>query len=160
MALEMFMRLEGVTGGSRNYHHKGWADVLSWRWAMARADEGGAATMNELHLTKSIGIDSPAMLGLFAAGTPIAKAELSVVPVVGKRDQQQKYVAIQLHDVTIQSIKINGVEEENFFKEDITLRFARVNYEYFEYGASGTDGKPPPAQAFAFGWDLASNAAC
>ena len=95
-----------------------------------------------------------------AAGTPIAKAELSIVPVVGKRDQQQKYLALQLHDVTIQSINITSVEEQNFFHEDVVLRFARVNYEYFEYGPSGTDGKQPPAQAFTFGWDLAANAAC
>jgi type VI secretion system secreted protein Hcp len=163
MAIEMFLRMDGVTGGSRNYHHKGWADVSSWQWGLNRAgtDSGGASGdgMNEIHLTKTIGQDSSAVMRLFAEGASIETADLSFVPLVGKRDQQQKYVAVKMHGVKIKAIKTGGSTEESVFKEELTLTFAKISYEYFEYGAAGTDGKQPAASAFAFSWDIDNNAA-
>ena len=34
MALQMYMKMDGVLGDSKSYKHKGWADVLSWNWGM------------------------------------------------------------------------------------------------------------------------------
>lgn len=165
MALEMFLRVDGATGGSRNYHHKGWADVLSWSWNLQQlpaASENGELTprMNEISLVKTIGMDSAALMQLLAARTPIPTAAISVVPVVGKRDAQQKYLAVTLQDVQIMSITAAGSTEENFFTENVTLRFGKVSYEYNEYAAVGSDGKPVPPTAYTFGWDTAANVAC
>ena len=42
MALEMFLKIDGVVGGTRNYQHKGWSDMLSWNWNLERvADNAG-----------------------------------------------------------------------------------------------------------------------
>ena len=61
MAVEMFLRMDGITGGSRNYHHKGWAEVLSWSWGLEHVNSGAQTgpdntlRMDELSLTKAIG---------------------------------------------------------------------------------------------------------
>ena len=161
MAVEMFLKVEGVVGGSRNYHHKGWADVLSWTWGLDRGQGGmgDAMRMNSLSLTKATGIDSTALMVLFAAGKPIKKAEISVVPVVGKRDAQQKYVAITLEDVIVQSITTGGSAEESVFKENITLLFGKITYEYHHYADVATDGAAAALKSYTFGWDLVANAA-
>lgn len=42
MALEMFLKMDGVVGGTRNYQHKGWSDMLSWNWNLeCVADNAG-----------------------------------------------------------------------------------------------------------------------
>ena len=64
MALEIFLRLVGVTGGSRNYYHPGWADVLSWQWCLSAPDAG--ATPDQIKLVKRVGIESPMVMTLWA----------------------------------------------------------------------------------------------
>ncbi|MBI2803133.1 MAG: type VI secretion system tube protein Hcp [Gammaproteobacteria bacterium] len=160
MAVEMFVRLDGITGGSRNYYHKGWADVLSWSWGLERVHGAtGNMRMNELSLIKAIGVESPAMMTAFAEGKPIKQVDLSIVPVVGKRDAQQKYVAITLEDVLIKSITTGGSAEESFFRENLTLCFGKIKYEYHQYADVGSDGGAGTPKSFAFGWDVAANAA-
>ena len=164
MAVEMFVKLDGITGGSRNYYHKGWSDVLSWSWSLERVHgvSPGASDnmrMNELSLINAIGIDSPAMMTAFAEGKPIKQVDLSIVPMVGKRDAQQKYVTITLEDVLIKSIITGGSAEESFFRENVTLCFGKIKYEFHQYADVGSDGGAATLKSFAFGWNVAANAA-
>ena len=34
MAIDMYMKVEGMTGESQDSNHKGWTDVLSFNWAL------------------------------------------------------------------------------------------------------------------------------
>lgn len=160
MALEMYLRVDGVTGASRNYQHRGWAEVSSWGWSLTREPAAGqagadaAANMNEIFVSKTIGTDSVALMQLFAEGTLIKEAELSIVPAAAKRGAQQKYLELNMKDVIIKSITTGGNDEESFFKEDIVLVFGKVQYTYHQYADIGTDGKSGAAQSFSFGWDL------
>lgn len=165
MAVEIFFRIEGVTGGTLNYSHKGWADVLSYSWELARdpivgqANADGGAGMNEISLVKAVGVDSTALMTSFAAGTPAKTAEISIIPTVGKRDAPQKYLAITLEDVLIIAISTGGGIDESVFKEKITLRFGRVKYEYHQYGEIGPAGATRAVSSYAFDWDLSTNTA-
>lgn len=162
MAVEMFMRLDGVKGGSRNYHHQGWSDLLSWSWDLERIREGaqaGVTNMNEISVVKAIGIDSAALMNLFAEGAAIASAEISAVPVVGKREARQKYVSIALEDVRIQAISTDGTTDESFFKEHVTLSFGKVRFEFSQNSEAAATPGPATATSYAFGWDLAANTA-
>ena len=160
MAIEMFLRVDGVAGGCRNFQHKGWAEVSSWQWGIERrartADEGpdNATNSNEISVIKPIGMDSTALMRLFAEGALINEVELSIAPAGGKRGAQQKYLDIKLQGVTIQSISTGGSDEENFLKETITLGFNKVDYTYHQYADVGTDGKTGALQSYAFQWDL------
>lgn len=160
MAIEMFLRVDGVAAGSRNFQHKGWAEVSSWQWGIERqartANDGpnNATNSNEISVIKPIGMDSTALMRLFAEGALINEVDLSIVPVSGKRGAQQKYLDIKLQDVIIKSISTGGSEEENFLKETITLSFDKVDYTYHQYADPGSDGKTGALQSYAFKWDL------
>jgi len=157
MALEMYLRVDGITGGTTNYGHRGWADVLSYRWELTRdAADPALARMNEIAVVKQIGIESTGLMTLFAARTPIKSAELSVIPTVGKRDVPMKYLTLLLEDVLITAISTGGGIDENAFRETITLQFARVKYESHHYGEVGPAGAARTASSHAFSWDLAS----
>ena len=160
MAVEIFLRMDGVTGGSQNYGHKGWAELLSWRWDLDRAPDqltalaARALHMNEISLVKTVGVDSAALMGLFAGGTVIKTAEINIVPVVGKRDAQQKYIAITLEEVLIKSISTGGSLEESVFQERITLIFSKVKYEFHHYAEIGPSGGARAVTSYEFDWEL------
>ena len=148
MAVEIFLKLDGVTGGSRNYHHTGWADVLGWRWQLERAD--GGAHFNEIVLTKPLGIESPALMSLLATGRSVGGAQLDIVPVVGKREAQQKYVTMSLAEVAVQAIHISGAAEDAATMEEVTLRFGNVKFDFHHQGAPAADGRPAAVDVYSF----------
>lgn len=52
MAIDMYMKVEGMTGESQDSNHKGWTDVLSFNWGasqpgnMAAGGGGGSGKVN------------------------------------------------------------------------------------------------------------------
>lgn len=163
MSLEIFLKLDGVAGGTRNYQHKGWADVLSWTWALEPGASDTAtpcAGMNRLTVVKLTGPESPVLLRLFVEQTPIKSAEISVIPLVGKREKAQQYLSIAMEDVRVTNIRAEGVAEESAFRETMTLQFGKIRYETYSHTAS--DPNAPTAvvagtEKFEFRWDMASN---
>lgn len=162
MALQMHMKIEGVSGDSKSFHHKGWCDVLSWNWGMtsnrktASATEGDKTSLNELSIIKSVGIDSASIRSLYAQGKIIPSVDFSVIPAVGKREVQTKYLDIRMEDVLIKSIITSGDMEDNFFKEHISLLFDRVKFEYSLDPVRGDTDNLPVAKEFC--WDVSANA--
>lgn len=158
MALEIFLRIDGVTGGSRNFHHQGWADVLSWGWALERADApaadraAGDLRMHEITVTKAVGVDSAALMQLCATGSVAAAAEIEVIPQVGKREAQQKYLSLRLGEVRVKSIRTGGSSEDSQFHETVTLSFKRICFEYMRYADANASGGAGEGVAHAFDW--------
>jgi type VI secretion system secreted protein Hcp len=148
MAVEIFLRLDGVTGGSRNYHHSGWADVLGWRWTLDRVAAG--VQLNAITVTKPLGIDSPALMTLLAEGRTVASAQIDIVPVVGKREAQQKYVTMIFADVLVKSIHLAGTTEDTASQEEITLSFGHIKFDYHQQGAAATDGRAAAIDVYSF----------
>jgi type VI secretion system secreted protein Hcp len=162
MALEMFLKVDGVEGGTRNYQHKGWADMLSWNWNLQRqaaAGEQACTGMNQITILKAIGRESAALLRLFVEQTPIKAVEISVMPVVGKRELLQKYLSIVMRDVRINAMRTDGEAEESFFRERLVLEFEKIKYEIFHHTASVPNSGSASADSenFVFAWDLSAN---
>ena len=163
MALQMYMKMDGVLGDSKSYKHKGWADVLSWNWGMtsnrklANDIDGDKTSLNELSIIKSIGVDSANIRLLYAQGKIIPSVELSITPSVGKREVQTKYVYIKMEDVLIKSIVTGGSTEDAFFKEHITLLFDRIRFEYSLDAVSLDDSPSDTDNDFDFEWNVPGN---
>lgn len=168
MALEMFVKFDGIHGGTRNYQHKGWADMLSWNWNLEHTPEDLVASgepcagMNQITVLKAIGQESAALLRSFVDRTPIKLVEISVIPVVGKREALQKYLSIVMEDVHITAIRTDGEAEEMFFRERLILEFAKIKYEVYHHSASDPNDTTANAtvENFTFEWDLTANTAC
>ncbi len=160
MAVQMFMKVDGVIGGSTNFHYRGWADVMSWNWAVNRgiADGKAVTRLNEITVVKAAGIESPALMKLCATGTRAATAEIAVVPVVGKREAQQKYIAIVMENVLIQSVATGGSTEEAFIREKLGVRFGAIRYEFYSPEKVSAEGAASGADCTSFGWNVAARA--
>ncbi|HYN78560.1 MAG TPA: type VI secretion system tube protein Hcp, partial [Lamprocystis sp. (in: g-proteobacteria)] len=70
MAVDMFLKLEGVTGESQDKTHTGEIDVLAWSWGLSQSGTfhtgggGGAGKVNvqDLSFTKYIDKSSPNLM--------------------------------------------------------------------------------------------------
>jgi type VI secretion system secreted protein Hcp len=162
MAMEMFLRMDGITGASSNYAHKGWADIHSWQWEMSRSrkatNDGPRETlnMNRISIVKPVGIDSPMMMKFLAERTVVEKAQISVIPAVGRREKQQKYIEIVLHNVLIQSIDTGADVEQVKSRETVVLVFGKVEYEYFHTAGTEAGAAPSSTETQSFKWDLSN----
>ena len=162
MALQMVIKMEGVEGDSKSFYHKGWSEVLSWNWGMtsnrksAQASDADKTSLNELSIIKPVGSDSPGIRLMFAQGKIIPSVEFNILPVVGKREAQSKYLHMMMEGVVIKSIVCGGSSEDNFFKEHITLLFDRVSFEFSRPTPAGANAGHE-AEAWDFGWNVPSN---
>lgn len=155
--------MDGITGESKNYQHKGWSEVTSWAWGMlsnrdsANVRDDDKPSFKELSITKRIGIDSTDIMLLFAQGKSIKNVELNIIPVVAKREAKQKYLSMHMEDVLIKSITTGGSVSEDYFEENIVLLFSKIRFEYNLNSPATTENPTGKSVDYKFGWDLAMN---
>ena len=157
MAIDMFLKIDGITGDSLDSKHKGEIDILSWSWGMStpvasRLGSGGGAgkvNMQDISVTKFCDSASNAIMLASANGQHIKTCTLLSRRGAGT---QINYVALTLTDVIVTSVSLGGSGGEDRFTENVTLNFSKVK---FEYTPQKQDGSADAVKTF--GWDLAAN---
>jgi type VI secretion system secreted protein Hcp len=158
MAMDMFMKINGVTGESADDKHKGEVDVLAWSWGMSNqgtahmgAGSGaGKVSVNDLSFTKYIDFGSTALQLACCSGKHFADAVLTVRKA---GENPLEYLKITANDVMVTSVSTGGSGGEDRLTEHVTLNFAKVKVEYQKQKATGgADGGPA-----TIGWNIASN---
>src|SRR5438552_730230 len=84
MAVDMFIKIDGVKGESKDSKQKDDIDVLAWSWGLSNSGSahvgGGAGTgkvnVQDLSFTKYIDKSSPDLMLHCCTGKHISKAEL------------------------------------------------------------------------------------
>jgi len=159
MAVDMFLKLEGIKGESKDAKHPDEIDVLAWSWGLTQsgsAHTGGGAgagkvNIQDLSFTKYIDKSTPEVEGRCASGKHIVTATL-VVRKAGETPLE--YLKMKMTDVLVTSVSTGGSGGEDRLTENITLNFAKVEVEYQEQAHDGKALGGP----VKFGWDIAKNA--
>ena len=113
MAVDMFMKLEGITGEAQDSKHKGEIDVLAWSWGASNSGSahvgGGAgsgkANFQDLSFTKYVDLSSTSLLQATSTGKHITKATL-VVRKAGENPLE--YLTITMTEVLVTSVSTGG----------------------------------------------------
>ena len=159
MPVDMFIKLDGINGESKDARHPDEVEVLSWNWGMnsptptpdRRGGAGaGKVSIQDLAISKFVDAATPGLLLSCASGKRIKTALLSVRT---SRDRPFDIVRMKLEDIGVSSVVVTGVTVENRPTESISLSFARVQLEYTGQKPDGTAGA-----SIAFGWDVKTNA--
>ncbi|WP_134496559.1 Hcp family type VI secretion system effector [Microvirga pakistanensis] len=158
MAVDMFLKIDGVKGEARDKAHKEEIDVIAWAWGLAQSGTGhvgggsgaGKVSVQDLLVTKYIDKSSSDLMFHCASGKHVKKAELFVRKA---GEQPLEYLKITMEDVLISTVSTGGAQQDERLTENVALNFAKVKVEYKEQQADGS-GKP----AGNFGWDVAANA--
>jgi type VI secretion system secreted protein Hcp len=156
--VDYFLKIEGIEGESYDSKHKGEIDLVSWSWSEQQqgthgAGGGGGAgkvAIGEFHFATHESKASPKLMLACACGEHLKKATL-VCRKAGK--EQQEFLKIELSDVLVSSYKSGGNSHGTTVPTDqVTLNFAKIEYEYKEQKPDGSLGGAVKA-----GWDVKSN---
>jgi type VI secretion system secreted protein Hcp len=157
MAVDMFMKIEGVNGESKDKTHTKEIDVLAWSWGLSNsgsAHVGGGAGMGkvnvqDLSFTKFVDSASPVLALACCNGTHYANATLVVRKAGGN---PVEYITIKLQEVLISAVSTGGSGGEDRLTENVILNFAKVALDYVPQ-----DEKGAPLTAIPMAWDIAAN---
>jgi type VI secretion system secreted protein Hcp len=157
MAVDMFLKLEGIKGEATDATHKEEIDVLAWSWGLSQSGSthigtgGGAGKVNvqDISFTKWLDKSSPVLFLDCASGKHIPEATLTVRKA---GDKPLEYLKIKLNDLIVSSISTGGSGGEDRLTENVTLNFAKVQVTYTSQKKDGSGD----AQVVN-GWDIQQN---
>ncbi|MBL8181465.1 MAG: type VI secretion system tube protein Hcp [Blastocatellia bacterium] len=159
-AVDYYLKIDGVDGESADHKHKGSIDIESFSWGASQGGSfssgggGGAGkvSMQDFHFVMKVNKASPKLMLACATGQHIKKAVL-IARKAGK--DQQEYMKVTMSDILVSSFQTGGSEGSNTLPTDqISLNFAKIEFEYKEQKADGTLGGSIKA-----GYDVKANKA-
>ncbi|WP_434052110.1 MAG: type VI secretion system tube protein Hcp [Roseibium sp.] len=157
MAVDFFLKLEGIKGESQDKSHKDEIDVLSWSWGasqsatthMGSGSGGGKAHFQDLTWTMYVDKATPPLLQHLTTGKHIPKGYLCCRKAAG--DTQLEYLKIEMTDLIISSYQTGGAGSEDRLTATGSVNFGEYKIIYTEQGKDGSKGAAPE-----FAWDIAA----
>jgi len=156
MAVDMFLKLDGIKGESKDFKHKDELHIESFSWGLSQTGGfgtggGGGAGKVQVHdisVTKFLD-KSTAALMLHCCNGKHIKDGLITVRKAGEKPVE--YLKIKLNDILISGVQHAG-HGSDLLTESLTLNFAKFHMEYTEQkeDGSGTPGGE-------MGWNVKEN---
>jgi type VI secretion system secreted protein Hcp len=156
MAIDYFLRIDGVPGESLDAKHKGEIDVEAWSWGEAHPvppGGGGAGSgkvqMQDFNFTAKFSKASPSLMLACASGKHFKSAVLTARKAA---KSQQDFLTFSLSDVLVSAYQTGGAEGEVVPGDSVSLNFAKIQVEYKQLNPDGSLGASIKA-----GWDAKQN---
>jgi type VI secretion system secreted protein Hcp len=157
MAVDMFLKLDGIPGESRDSKHKGEIEIESFSWgasnsgSAAHGSGGGAGkvAMQDFSFVTRVSKASPELLLACATGTHIRQGLLTVR---GSGERQQEFLKVTMSDILISSWKQEGTAGDEVPMDQVSMNFSKIRVDYTEQSLAGGAGETTSA-----GWDVKTN---
>lgn len=157
MAIDMFLKIDGIDGESTDVKHKNEMAILSYAWAEAQpAPTGGAGggtgkiAMQDFHFSMFVNKASPKLFLACAKGEHFKNAVFTVRRAGASPTEFLKW---RFMDVLISSFQTAGDVATGALPADhASLKFGKIEVEYSPVKPDGTLGTPVKA-----GWDSKTN---
>lgn len=157
MAVDMFLKLDGIKGESKDHKHKDTIDVLAWSWGISNAGTfhqgsgggSGKANFQDISFTKYIDKATANLMYACASGKHIKSGTLTVRKAGEKPLEYLKY---DLENILVSSVSAGGSGGEERLTENVTLNFGVVKLAY-----KTQDEKGNAADGGDFAWNITSN---
>jgi type VI secretion system secreted protein Hcp len=156
MAVDMFLKLDGIKGESKDHKHKDEIHIESFSWGLSQTGAhgagggGGAGKVNvhDISITKFLDKSSPDLMLHCCNGKHIPNG---LVTVRKAGDKPLEYMKIKLQDILVSSVQHAG-HGGDLLTESLSLNFAKFHIEYQEQKSDGS-GIP----GGEMGWDVKAN---
>jgi type VI secretion system secreted protein Hcp len=157
MAVDMFLKIEGINGESQDSVHAKEIDILAWSWGVSNSGSahtgGGAgsgkANFEDISFTKFVDLSSTHLMLACANGKHITKATL-VCRKAGEKPLE--YLTIVLENILVSDYKTGGTGSEERLTENFSMNFAKMSVNYKEQAKTGGSGLSGD-----FKWDISKN---
>lgn len=145
MAMDVFLKLEGIKGEAQDSKYKDEIDVLAWSWGASQSGTthvgggsgSGKVAVQDLSVTKYIDKSSPTLFQHCCNGKHISKGQL-VVRKAGEKPLE--YIKIDLEDIIVTHVSVGGSGSEDRLTENVTLNFATFHIKYAVQNKDGSKG--------------------
>lgn len=157
MAVDIFLKLDGIKGESQDTKHKEEIDVMSYSFGATQAGTmsygggGGAGKVQfqDLSFTHRVDKSSPVLFLHCANGAHIKEATLTNRKA-GK--EAQEYLVIKLADILVTAVQLGDSSGSELPMESVSLNYSKIEMIYKEQKADGTLGA-----ASTFKYDVKAN---
>ncbi len=160
MAVDMFLKIDGIKGESQDHAHSDEMQIQSWSWGETNSGSGmlggghgsGKVSMQDFHFVIDYGVHSPLLFKACAVGTHIPKATLTCRKAGG---EQQEYLSWKFSDIIISSYQTGASSHGGELPTDqCSFNFTKIEMAYKEQKADGSVGGNISA-----GYDIKANKA-
>ena len=153
MAVDMFLKLDGIKGECHADGFKDQIDISSFSWGMSNqgtAEAGGGlgagkVNIQDCHFTKSVDTSTCDLMLHCCNGKHIPSGLITFRKAGGK---QEVYLKIKLSDILISSYQQGG-STGDVVHDSLSLNFSKVEVEYNQQKADGSVSK-----GGNMGWDV------
>jgi type VI secretion system secreted protein Hcp len=157
MAVDMFLKLDGIKGESKDHKHAGEIHIESFSWGLSQTGAhgtgggGGAGkvSVHDISITKFVDKSSPALMLACCNGKHI-KDGLVTVRKAGEKPLE--YLKLKLEDILVSGIQHAG-HGNDLLTENLSLNFAKFHLEYQHQKPDGSG-----EAGGEMGWDVKANA--
>ena len=157
MAVDIFLKLDGVDGEAKDSVHAREIEVLAWSWGASQSGttaidaggDGGKACIHDLYFTKYIDSATHSLMQKIFSGDQIFTGTL-VVRTTGEKPLE--YLIITMTNISVKSLSTGGSISDDRLTENVALRFSKVNLEYIPRKQGRVDGASLAAE-----WDIPTN---
>lgn len=159
MAVDIFLKLAGVTGEAQDHKHADEIDILAWSWGMSQSGTmhtlggggSGKVSIQDLSVTKYVDKSSPVLMNYCSTGEQFKEGLLTVRKAGGK--EPLEYLKIKMTEVIVTSYTTGGSGNQDMLTETVALNFSEVDVEYQPQKQDGSKLGGP----VKYGWDIAKN---
>ncbi len=159
MAVDIFLKIEGIAGEAQDERHRGEIDILAWSWGLAQSGTthmgpgagSGKVAVQDITFTKYCDRATTNILKYCSNGKHIPQALLTIRKAGG--DAPVEYFKLQMTDLIVSSYATGGSADGlDRLQETVTLNFRKYTVTYTEQTKQGTPGASTEAT-----WDIAAN---
>ncbi len=158
MAVDMFLKIDGIKGEAQDDKHKDEIDVLAWSWGMGQSATthmgggggSGRVAVQDLSITKFMDKSTPNLMSYCCNGKHIPKILLTVRKAGG--DKPLEYMKITMEDCLVSNVSTGGNGSDDRLTESLSLNFTKFKVEYTPQKADGSGDA-----AVEMGYNIARN---
>jgi len=140
-SVDMFIKIDTIPGESTDKDHVDEIDVESFSWGATQSGSSGVGggggvgkvSFQDFHFVHNVDKASPKLFEATATGKTIPKVEFTVRKA---GDKPFEYIKITMSDVLITGFNAGGSGDKKP-TEEVTLNFAKIEFEYTPQGADG-----------------------
>lgn len=156
MASDMFLKIDGIKGESRDDKHKDEIDIQSWSWGASNAGSshiggGGGVSKANVQDLSFMKYTDKASTDLLLSCCNLKHYKEAKLTVRKAGEKPVEYIKITMSDVVITSYSTSGSGDDRLL-ENVSLNFAKVKVEYTPQKADGSPEAPT-----TMGWDIERN---
>lgn len=163
MAIDAYLKIDGINGESQDSAHKQWIEVSNVNWGVvqprastvstAGGHTNGKAELSEIAFTKLADVASPILFQHCASGKTLPKATIEFL----RADSDGKpitYFKVELDNVMVSSFYPNS-GDGGILTEQVHLAYSKIRMSYTQQKIGGGAGGSTSG-----GWDCALNKVC